>query len=97
MNSALFVKDGQGNVAVAFYQNRPHWIDVLGGRKYRFDTRAMGICLAWIPEYDVQAVLNTPGGCGCPGEVKKVGAYRLANELQAHCWSTNNASARLPV
>ena len=97
LNPNLFVKDGQGNVAVVYYQNRSGYqVSLPNGHVYTFVTRAMDICMAWIPEADVQAVLDTPGGCNCPGMEKKPGAHRLANELQARRWDTNNATAWLP-
>ena len=70
------------NTAIAFYQTIPHTIKA-NGHEYAFVVRA-NICMAWILNGDVPAVLALTKIC-CGGNKKTV--YRYANESDVRRWT----------
>jgi len=76
-----------GKVAVAYYQTIPHAIKV-NEYTYAFVVRA-NICMAWVSENDVDAVLRITKTC-CGGHRKVV--YRFANENDVRRWTNGGGS-----
>jgi len=73
-------KDGQ--TAIDYYQTIPHVVEA-HGHEYAFVVRA-DICMAWILNGDVDAILAVTKVC-CNNHPKRV--YRLANEDDVRRWT----------
>jgi len=81
----MIVQDGQ--VAIDYYQTIPHVVQV-NRNEYAFVVRA-DICMAWIKEEDVNAILSVTKQC-CGGNRNTV--YRLANENDVRRWTNGGGS-----
>lgn len=73
--------DGNGNVALCYYQTTNPLVEI-NGSGYKFLTQH-NICLAWVKVADAPAILNKKGGC-CGG---KKSVFRVATETDVRRWS----------
>lgn len=78
------VKNDRGDVALVYYQTIPQHVRV-NKHDYIFTVRR-NICLAWVKESDVDAILAITKKCGC-GSGPKRGVYRYASEQEERIWS----------
>ena len=76
------IRNENGDVAVCYYQTTPKVIRV-NDYEYAFVVKA-NVCLSWIHEQDVVAMLKITKTC-CGGNAKKV--CRLASEADARRWT----------
>lgn len=72
-----------GKVAIRYFQTVPHHLRV-GAKVYDFRVN-QNICMCWVDEEDVPAVLATPRKC-CGGQ-RKAGVYRLTDALHVSRWT----------
>lgn len=81
----MIIQDGK--VAIDYYQTIQHVVQV-GQHEYVFVVRA-DICMAWIDEADVPAILGITKQC-CGGNRTTV--YRYANENDVRRWTNGGGS-----
>jgi hypothetical protein len=76
------IKNDAGFVAMKYFQQVPQRVQI-GKSEYRFEVKR-NICMAWVQEEHVGAVLDIVRSC-CGGHRNK--PYRLANEADVRVWS----------
>ena len=71
-----------GYTAIKYFQQVPQKVKI-GTDEYRFEVKR-NICMAWVKDEHVEAVLNITRVC-CGGN--KTHPYRAANEASIRVWS----------
>lgn len=78
------IRNESGQVAIRYVKGIPKYIRLPNGHDYAFSV-SRNISVTFVPEEDVDAVLNIREGC-C-GSVPKTGAYVLIDQLHYNRWT----------
>lgn len=83
------ITNEQGQVAIKYYQTRPHVLKV-GGKEYAFVVRAR-LCMTWIDANHIDTVLQIKKNC-CGNNSRTV--YSYATEQVVNIWTKGGGSGR---
>jgi hypothetical protein len=79
------IKNDAGQVAFWYFNTHQKLVRLGNGHAYVFVPKNH-VCLAWIDDADIPAVLEVYEGCHCPNKTRKP-AFRYASQQEVNIWT----------